>query len=228
MFTYFNRQWSLIILNSCENAFSSKSNGAHIHTDACANRRNLHPFMWLHRDVCGLHALTCIKYTHIHKWGHISINGNSEQLWNQTCKVGILSLSVSSALFFFPLSPLHLFFIMLSAISLSNCGLASLSLSASHFSVIEVNRSQPAEEERSVAVGSSLSPSAEEWEQMRSDTPHRWTEETQQMIKNGCVCVHACVYFWMGVIHTETVYVGVCVRHSLCVFTHSMAIRDFC
>lgn len=114
------------------------------------------------------------------------------------------SPSVSSALFFFSHS---LLFICSSlCFLLSHCLTAAslLSVSASHFSVIEVNRSQPAEEEGSAAAGSSLSPSAEEREQMHSDTPYRWREETQQTIKNGCVFVRVCV-FGGGDTHWENV-----------------------
>lgn len=84
------------------------------------------------------------------------------------------SLSPSPVPCFSPLSSLHLFLIMLSAIS-TDCALL-LSVSASHFALTAVNR-------RSVEVGSPMNPSAEESRQ-------RLMEKAQQTIKK---VVHVCL-----------------------------------
>lgn len=105
----------------------------HLHTHVqgiCEQAQFASTYMITQRRICACQHAVKRTQSHAQQW-HISINGNSVQLWNQTRKVGILSLPLSECLqcpVFLPLSSLHLFYIMFSAISQTNSTLSFLCL----------------------------------------------------------------------------------------------------
>lgn len=147
-----------------------------------------------------IHAHTNKTVTHLHKWKQGTVMKPDTESGNS------LSLSLSACLqcpVFLSLTPLHLFYIMFSAISLSNAALSFLCLSLSFCS--NWGKWVLASRKKDNCGSEQHYESTEEREQMCSNTPHRWIEKTQPMIEKACV--------WG--------YQTLCVSQSLCLCVYN-------